>query len=104
MDISSVTGLITNLGFPIALVLILLYFIIKYINKKDEQNREDTKQQISALRRENKEDKKLFESAINSFNISVQEFKKVQQETTSIKSDLVEVKQDLLIIKTKMEK
>jgi len=104
MSISSMSELVQNLGFPIALVLILIVLIVKYINKQNKLTREDTKEQISILRQENKEDKKLFESAVNSFNTAVCEFKSVQQETNSIKSDLVEVKQDLLIIKTKMDK
>lgn len=97
-------NLVGTLGFPIALVLILLYYIIKYINKKDTQNREDTRDQIQSLRDENKEDKQLFQSAINSFNASVKSFEKVQQETVSIKGDIVEIKQDLLVIKTKIDK
>ena len=104
MTIDAMLKAVTTVGFPIALVIILLYFIIQYINKKDTQNREDTKQQIADLREENKEEKRLFQSAINSFDVAVREFKNVQQETTSIKSDLVEVKQDLLVIKTKMNK
>jgi hypothetical protein len=104
MAISTMTEVITNLGFPIGLVLIFLVLIVKYINKQNKITREDTKEQISILRQENKEDKQLFKSAIDSFNISVQEFRSVQQETIDIKGDLKEVKQDLLIIKTKMDK
>ncbi|GKX65848.1 hypothetical protein [Inconstantimicrobium mannanitabidum] len=92
-----------QLGFPIAITLILIYLIVRYVNKKDKMLREDTKEQINLLRKENKEDKKLFELAINSFNVAVCEFKNVQQETNTIKNDMIEVKNDLLIIKTKIE-
>lgn len=91
--------MIPTLGFG----TVACVYLWKYINKKDEENRQDTKQQIRELKDENKEDKKLFQSAIDSFNVSVQEFKNVQQETVGIKSDLVEVKQDLLIIKNKID-
>lgn len=104
MDLTLMGNLVGTLGFPIALVLILLYYIVKYINKKDTQNREDTREQIQALRDENKEDKKLFQSAIESFNVSVKSFEKVQQETVSIKGDIGEIKQDLLVIKTKIDR
>ena len=104
MDLTLMGNLVGTVGFPIALVLILLYYIVKYINKKDTQNREDTRDQIQALRDENKEDKKLFQSAIESFNVSVKSFEKVQQETVSIKGDIGEIKQDLLVIKTKIDR
>lgn len=104
MDLTLMGNLVGTVGFPIALVLILLYYIVRYINKKDTQNREDTREQIQTLRDENREDKKLFQSAIESFNTSVQSFEKVQQETISIKGDIGEIKQDLLVIKTKIDK
>jgi hypothetical protein len=63
-----------------------------------------TIENMKNLNPENKEDKKLFQSAIESFNTSVQSFEKVQQETVSIKGDIGEIKQDLLIIKTKIDK
>jgi hypothetical protein len=97
-------SLVGQLGFPIAVTLILLYLIVRYINKKDKMLREDTKEQINLLRKENKEDKKLFSNAINSFNVAVTEFKNVQTETTSIKDKLSNMEQDILVIKTKMDK
>jgi len=102
MPISTMTEVITNLGFPIGLVLIFLVLIVKYINKQNKITREDTKEQIGILRQENKEDKKLFRDSIDCFQIAVQEFKSVQKETNFIKTDITEIKQDLLIIKTKM--
>ena len=98
--LSLIPTLIPTVGFG----GVACIYLWKYINKKDEQNREDTKEQIKELREENKEDKRLFQSAIDSFNVSVIEFKNVQQETNSIKSDLIEVKQDLIIIKDKVNK
>lgn len=107
--------IVIKLGLPTALVLIFLFLIVRYINKKDSQNRidtkeqiknvrEDAKEQIKILREDNQEDKALFRASINNFETAVQEFKKVQQETNSIKCDIAEVKSDLLIIKTKMDK
>lgn len=96
----SLISMIPTIGFG----TVACYFLWQYINKKDEQNRLDTKEQIKELKDENKEDKRLFQSAIDSFNISVQEFKSVQTETNTIKDDLREVKKDLIIIKDKIEK
>ena len=96
--------IVVKLGLPTALVLILLFLIVRYINKKDKQVREDTKEQISILRAENKEDKKIFNKSVECFQNAVEEFKKEQQETNSIKCDITEMKSDLLIIKTKIEK
>ncbi|OOM79480.1 hypothetical protein CLPUN_16260 [Clostridium puniceum] len=93
-------SMIPTLGFG----TVACVYLWRYINKKDKENRDDTREQISSLKKENKEDKKLFQSAIDSFNTSVQEFKAVQTETNSIKSDLIEVKSDLLIIKNNMSK
>jgi hypothetical protein len=122
MTTDVILDLLKTFGLPTALLFGLAFFVIKYINKKDNENREDTKEQIQhvredakeqikVLREEHNEDRVLFREAIDNFQIAVQEFKNSQQETVSIKGDLVEVKgdlvevkQDLLVIKTKMEK
>lgn len=107
--------IILKLGLPTGLVLIFLFLIVRYINKKDSQNRidtkeqiknvrEDAKEQIKTLREEHAEDRQLFKDSIKNFETAVNEFKCVQKETNTIKCDIVEVKNDLLIIKTKMDK
>lgn len=62
MNIDSVSNFITVVGFPCALVIFLLWYMGKYINKKDEQNREDTTRQIQEFKTENKETiQRIFE-------------------------------------------
>lgn len=90
---------IPTLGFG----TVACIYLWKYINKIAEESRKDTKEQIAELKEENKEDKKLFQSAIDNFGVAVQEFRSVQLETIGIKGDIKEVKQDLLIIKNKMD-
>jgi hypothetical protein len=51
-----------------------------------------------------KEDRKTFQSAIDCFNQSVQEFKSVNCNVTNIESKLTTMEQDITIIKTKMDK
>ncbi len=114
MDLNDMSKVVSTVGFPITMVLILIVgfvYVFKYINQKDKQNREDTKEQIQTLREENKEDKALFQRAISSFDSSVKEFKNVNMEMTAMnremlgmKDDLKDVKQDILVIKTKMDK
>lgn len=55
MSIDSLSNFITVVGFPCAMVVFLLWYMGKYINKKDEQNREDTTKQIQELKTDNKE-------------------------------------------------
>lgn len=78
-------------------------YLWKYINKKDEQNRQDTKEQILELRKENKEEKNLFRSSIDSFNKAIDEFKNVQKETNTINSKITTIEKDISEIKTKIE-
>lgn len=56
----SINTFITSVGFPCALVVFLLWYMGKYINKKDEQNREDTNKQIQEMKSENKENLKII--------------------------------------------
>ena len=58
MSLDSMGSFITAIGFPSSLVVSLLRYIAKYINKKDEQNREDTNRQIQELKKENRENLK----------------------------------------------
>lgn len=104
MSISSMAEVVQNLGFPIGLVLIFLVLIVRYINKKDKENRADTKEQIAILREENKEDKKIFDGTVSSFNKAIAEFKTVNSNMVSIECKLNTIEQDITVIKTKMDK
>lgn len=59
MTVSTISTAVTTIGFPCALCIVLLWYFIKYVNDKDTQNREDTKEQITSLREENKETLRL---------------------------------------------
>jgi septal ring factor EnvC (AmiA/AmiB activator) len=104
MPISTMTEVITNLGFPIGLVLIFLVLMVRYINKKDKLTREDTKEQIGILRQENKEDKDIFNKTVCSFNKAISEFQAVNNNMSSIECKLNTIEQDITVIKTKMDK
>lgn len=82
---------------------IAIYFYKKLENKQTKiEDRLD--KQITELKDENKEDKKMFQSAINGFNESVREFKNVNKEMTFVQSELKDIKNDLTLIKENQSK
>lgn len=106
MDVSILLQVFKELGFPIGMVIVLIGWVIHM----DKLNRADTNKQterldrnIEELKIENKEDKKMFQSAINSFNDSVKEFKNVNREMTFVQTELKDIKTDLTIIKEKVK-
>jgi len=106
MDASILLQLFKELGFPVGMVIVLIWWVFHM----DKLNRADTNKQterldknIEDLKVENKEDKKMFQSAINSFNDSVKEFKNVNREMTFVQTELKDIKTDLTIIKEKVK-
>lgn len=104
MPVDSMTNLVQNLGFPIGLVLIFLVLIVRYINKKDKLTREDFKEQIVILRKDNKEDKDIFNKTVCSFNKAISEFQTVNNNMSSIQCKLENIEKDVTEIKSKIEK
>lgn len=60
MSVESIGSFIKEIGFSSALVIFLLSYMAKYINRKDAQNREDTNRQIQELKSENKENLQMI--------------------------------------------
>lgn len=54
MNIELFNSLIGSVGFTCTMLIIILFYLARYINKKDEQNRSDTFKQIEELKEENK--------------------------------------------------
>lgn len=48
MDINAMSQLITTLGFPIAMCIFLMIFVVWYINKRDSQLEQTLKQNTEA--------------------------------------------------------
>lgn len=113
MEVSSLLQVFKELGFPIGMVIVLIWWVIHM----DKQNRIDTNKQmerldknIEDLKTENREDKKLFQSAIATFNASsesfsesVKEFKSVNKEMNFVQNELKDIKVDLTLIKEKVK-
>ncbi|WP_194190389.1 hypothetical protein [Clostridium chrysemydis] len=81
MDYATLVG---NLGFPIATAVIGCGLLYKNLNSR-----------IQKLEQENKEDKQMFNRALDSFNVTVEEFKLVGKDITGIKQDITEIKYKL---------
>lgn len=82
---------VATVGFPICACYILYQALYKIFMKMiQEQNK-----RIEKLEIENKEDKKLFNKAVDAFNSSVVEFKENNREMKQIKQDVEEIKNKL---------
>jgi hypothetical protein len=125
MEYTQIINLITSLGLPTAMVVVLWLKQNKSDEEhkknlviKDEQNRKDTQalidrqdiviakqdKRLDGMEINAKEDRKTFQSAIDSFNKSVQSFQAVNGNVTNIENKLNTIEQDITIIKTKMDK
>ena len=109
---------ISAVGFPIVACIILGIFINGRIKRQDgrmdkmevehKSDKENFFKELALLHEENKEDKKMFSSAVDSFNDSVKEFKATNREMIAIKDDVKDAKNDIMeirnIIEFKIEK
>lgn len=86
MDVALVVELITTLGFPIAICLVLFWFVYQ-VYKKSEK-REDE------LRAEIRENQEINREAIKTLNLYAERL-------DVIKTDVEEIKKDILILTTK---
>lgn len=82
MDINNIVTLISTLGFPIVVCLVLGWFIYK-IYKKSEQ-RED------ALRAEIKENQEINSKAVSTLALYAERLGVVEQDVKEIKEILIE--------------
>lgn len=96
-------------GFPIVMCFLVGYIAYKVITdrikKQDERiDKMETKNEIdrkmfldeiSSLKIENKNDKHMFENAMNLFRESVNEFKEINSKVDNIQDDVVEIKRNI---------
>lgn len=74
---------------------VVAFLLWKKIDEKDKQNREDTTKQIDKLEQTNKEDKLMFNKAIDSFNEAVGVFVGTRCKIDRLEQDVSEIKNKL---------
>ena len=87
MDITVITELITSLGFPIALVVSMGYFIFRLWKQSVERE--------ERLLTEITENRLVNEKAVETIAQFAERF-------THVETDVVEIKNDIVLIKDKM--
>ena len=88
MDITVITELITSLGFPIALIIAMGYFIFRLWGQSVEREEK--------LLTEITENRLVNEKAIETIAQFAERF-------THIETDVAEIKNDIVLIKDKMQ-
>lgn len=87
MEITLILELISTLGFPIAAVIALCWFIWR-IYKRSEEREEQLRLEL----KENREINNKFAEIISKYSVEI----------TEIKTDIKDIKQDILIITDKV--
>lgn len=88
MDIAAITTLITNLGFPIACVIALGFFVYK-IYKQSVVREEKLMQEITANRLVNEK--------------AIETIAQYTERLTHIEDSITEIKNDVVLIKDKIQ-
>ena len=83
MDFTMILELITTVGFPIAAVIVLCWFIWR-IYKRSEQREAELRQEL----KENRETNRKFAEIISKYSVEISE----------IKTDIKDIKDDIVII------
>lgn len=101
MDVNTLTTLITTLGFPIVCVIGMAWFIYKFYQDSQEQN----KQNMAAVqaRCQEREDK-LYEEIKANREVNAQAIATIAhyaEKLDVIQSDINEIKTDITILTTK---
>ena len=87
--------MITNLGFPIASVIGLAFYLVQ----KDKASREDINKIIDNLREDNKLDRELYRDTIDKFDSKLDKFAIALENNNS---ELSVIKDDIRNIKEKV--
>ena len=95
MDIAMITELITKIGFPIACVIALAWFVFYIVQKTNESNKENMKQlQERCILREDKlyaeikETREVNAKAIETIAHYTEILADIQQDIKEIKTDI----------------
>ena len=101
MDLTAVSNLVSNIGFPVAMVLGLMWFIYQIFLKATAQNEINMKQiQERCAAREDKLYKELAEGReIN--RQAIDTIAHYAEKLDTIQSDISDIKTDIIIIKAK---
>lgn len=98
MDITAITGLITNVGFPITCVIALAWFAYYMVKKTSEQNASNMeKLQNRCIEREKilyaeiKENREVNAKAIATIAQYAEKLDVIQQDVKEIKNDVVTI-------------
>jgi preprotein translocase subunit YajC len=103
MDIAMIGELISNFGFPVALVVALGAFIFKIYNDQQKKNKEDM-EAVQARCKEREE--KLYEEIKANREVNAEAIATIALYADSIKTiekDIHEIKTDITILNTKIE-
>lgn len=87
MEVATVTELITTVGFPIALVIVMGWFIFKIYNQSVTRE--------NKLMAEIEENRKVNEKAIETIALYAERLTHIETSITEIKTDVVEIKQKI---------
>ena len=97
---------ISSIGFPAVFAMYLIYQGHKEkqdynnrIDEKDRDNRAFTNERITELRRESKEDKKIFEMSVNTFSKTVDKMDVLIKDVNEIKQDVKTLNREVYNIK-----
>lgn len=103
MDLTAVSNLVSNVGFPIAMVLGLMWFIYQIFLKTTAQNEENMKRvQDRCAEREEKLYVELAENrAIN--RQAIDTIAHYAEKLGTIQNDISDIKSDITIIKAKQQ-
>ena len=103
MDLTAVSNLVSNIGFPVAMVLGLMWFIYQIFLKATAQNEINMKQiQERCAAREDKLYKELAEGReIN--RQAIDTIAHYAEKLDTIQSDISDIKTDIIIIKAKQQ-
>ena len=95
MDISAITGIISNLGFPVACVIGLAWFawyMVKHTDETSVKNMEQVqnscKEREEKLYEENKENREVNAKAIETIAHYAEKLDTIQEDVKEIKSDI----------------
>lgn len=83
MDIALITQVITTVGFPIAVCIVLGWFIFKIYKASEKREAE-----LRAELKENREVNSKFADIISKYSVEI----------TEIKTDIRDIKEDIIII------
>lgn len=91
MDLSMIIELISTMGFPIALVLVLGWFILKIYNDTTQNGKEREDKLYSEIEK----NRLINEKAIETIQLYAERLTHIEDNVMEIRGDVMEIKQKL---------